>query len=508
MAKELNKPNFYTEGNRLIFKPELFFYNLYDDIHELDDKELKVLNRITEIEFPDGIGSVDEEVWMALADSSDEGEPCFLDNIHWVDFSQAVDLTKDLYVSYLLNLTSVVLPPNLTSLEEVNFERCPSLAEVHMHTLGTPYSITRDADRRLTLYASEVLDDFYKVFNDNEKRLAFARDVNTLVVPKSDAARITALLENEPLPDDLQLTVKPLSKSYSIPTNQASINRKTVRAAQKAAEEAEYQRRYKAAFEEVMNSIAAEDENMEDMVFMVNGVPFRMKYVRGGTFSLGHQRYDEHYDFTLHSFMMSETVITQTQWRAVMGNNPSKHKICMLFDRPNHPVEQVNPRDIDQFLVNLFCKTNTNFRLPNRAEWQYAAKGGVKAHGYRYAGSDNVDEVAWHSGNGGNTTHAVKGKKPNELGLYDMCGNVLEMCDGTIPQNYIDRPIVNPKPWEDGQIVNGCTMFTDCCGGDVMNGPESKFGDCSVEMSSGNTYRDDKDDLLGFRIICDVPKKK
>ncbi len=105
-----------------------------------------------------------------------------------------------------------------------------------------------------------------------------------------------------------------------------------------------------------------------------------------------------------------------------MGKNPSNWKGASL------PVEQVSWNDCQEFVKKLNTLTGKKFRLPTEAEWEYAARGGGKSKGYKYSGSNSIDGVAWYSSNSGNKTHDVKTKLPNELGLYDMSGNVSEWC--------------------------------------------------------------------------------
>lgn len=191
--------------------------------------------------------------------------------------------------------------------------------------------------------------------------------------------------------------------------------------------------------------------------FTVNGVSFTMKLVEGGTFRMGAQKSNsngQNYDseanndespvhsVTLSNYYMAETEVTQALWKAVMGNNPS------YFKGDNLPVEYVSWDDCQEFINKLNQKTGKNFRLPTEAEWEYAAKGGKKSKSYKYSGSNNVDEVCWYWKNSGDKylkdndgdwtpykinnnnckTHVVKSKLPNELGLYDMSGNVSEWC--------------------------------------------------------------------------------
>ena len=174
-----------------------------------------------------------------------------------------------------------------------------------------------------------------------------------------------------------------------------------------------------------------------------------MVYVEGGTFTMGataEQGSDADDDekpahqVTLSSFYICKHEVTQEEWEAVMGSNPSNMKGKRL------PVEQVTWTDCLTFINKLNSLTGKHYRLPTEAEWEYAARGGNRSNGYKYSGSNTHGNVAWFSINSGDKTHEVMTKSPNELGLYDMSGNVMEWCsDWYDSEYYAISPSNNPK---------------------------------------------------------------
>ena len=177
----------------------------------------------------------------------------------------------------------------------------------------------------------------------------------------------------------------------------------------------------------------------KNQTFTVNGVSFDMIAVEGGTFTMGataEQASDAYSDekpthqVTLSSYYIGKTEVTQELWQAVMGSNPSG------FSGANLPVEKVSWEDCQIFIAILNELTGKYFRLPTEAEWEYAARGGSKSQGYKYSGSNTVDDVAWYPSNSSSKTHPVATKAPNELGIYDMSGNVLEWCRDWYSSSY------------------------------------------------------------------------
>lgn len=189
----------------------------------------------------------------------------------------------------------------------------------------------------------------------------------------------------------------------------------------------------------------------EDRLVTVGSVTFTMIPVKGGTFQMGatkeqtgEARKDEKpvHTVTLDNFQIGETEVSQALWREVMGSNPSTYKGNDL------PVTNVTWEDCQEFIKKLNERTGKQFRLPTEAEWEFAARGGTAYKGYMFSGSDEVRSVAWHNRDSNRDRHngpyAIKSKDPNELGIYDMSGNVNEWCQDWFG-DYTADPQTNPQ---------------------------------------------------------------
>ena len=175
------------------------------------------------------------------------------------------------------------------------------------------------------------------------------------------------------------------------------------------------------------------------MVLSVGNETYKLVYVDGGTFTMGATReqgsdaFDNEkpsHSVTLSSYHIGETEVTQALWQAVMGSLPSDiSSYSYDLKGSQHPVCYVSWEDCQRFIRRLNSLTGQHFHLPTEAQWEYAARGGSKSRGYKYSGSNDVGNVAWYMDNtNAKGTHPVKTKSPNELGLYDMSGNVWEWC--------------------------------------------------------------------------------
>jgi formylglycine-generating enzyme required for sulfatase activity len=229
-------------------------------------------------------------------------------------------------------------------------------------------------------------------------------------------------------------------------------------------------------------------------VSVVQPIEPEMVKVDGGTFTMGctNEQGDDCFDnetpshqVTLSSFYIAKTTVTQKEWIAIMGNNPSYYLV--LGD--NIPVNRVSWDGVQDYIAKLNALTGKNYRLPTEAEWEFAARGGNKSEGYKYSGSNNIDEVAWYSGNSGNgRIHPVGQKAPNELGLYDMSGNIWEWCSDWYG-NYSNDSQNNPAgaPAGSSKVTRGGSIW-----GDAITARVSwRFGCPSNTVDVG----------IGFRLV-------
>lgn len=204
----------------------------------------------------------------------------------------------------------------------------------------------------------------------------------------------------------------------------------------------------------------------------------KMIPVQGGTFHFG-----DKVSVTVSDFKIGKYPVTQKQWREIMGNNPS------YFKGDDLPVETVSWYEAVEFIQKLNKLTGKTYRLPTEAEWEYAARGGAKSKGFLYAGGMELDKVAWYEGNSNDKTHPVGSKAPNELGLYDMSGNVWEWCADWYG-DYAEKSEIEVNPRGPGEGA-----FRVHRGGGWYN----YAGDCrmSIRGLDAPGYRGG---ILGFRL--------
>ena len=201
------------------------------------------------------------------------------------------------------------------------------------------------------------------------------------------------------------------------------------------------------------------------------GISFKMIHVDGGTFMMGANKGDKNaypdekpaHEVKLSEYWIGETQVTQALWEAVMGENPSKFK-----GNPNLPVECVSWEDCKEFIRLLNKLTGKKFRLPTEAQWEFAARGGNfgKDTRYLYAGSNDANDIAWFEENSMMKTHPVGQKIPNELGIYDMSGNVWEWCNDWYDNNYSNSPTHDPMGSDYGthNVVRGGSWGDNAAG--------------------------------------------
>ena len=212
----------------------------------------------------------------------------------------------------------------------------------------------------------------------------------------------------------------------------------------------------------------------------VNAQPeIEMVFVEGGPYLMETGSCDSEERTTtkinVASFYIGKYEVTQVQWQTVMGENPSGFSGC-----ENCPVDSVSWNDVQEYIRKLNSQTGKNYRLPTETEWEYAAKGGRKTNGFIYSGSNNLQDVAWYEDNSENKTHKVGLLRPNELGIYDMTGNVNEWC----------LDLVN------FELNNICGIMR---GGSL--GEDADWCTINIRSRAEPVYRDNS---IGFRLVLPV----
>jgi len=226
---------------------------------------------------------------------------------------------------------------------------------------------------------------------------------------------------------------------------------------------------------------------------IANGRKFfepEMVFVEGGTFQMGSISGESddkpiHLE-TLRSFNIGKYEVTQAQWKAVMGTNPSDFTGCN-----NCPVETVSWNEVQEFIMQINSQTGKNYRLPSEAEWEYAAKGGKGEGEFPISDSESLNSTAWFVENSNSEPHGVGGKKPNELGVYDMIGNLWEWCaDWYGDCNSNNETNLTGKSSGKSRVIRGGSWYND-----------SSF--CNTTFRMG--YEPNNSDrYVGFRLVLPV----
>ncbi|MCQ2194976.1 MAG: formylglycine-generating enzyme family protein [Paludibacteraceae bacterium] len=255
--------------------------------------------------------------------------------------------------------------------------------------------------------------------------------------------------------------------------------------------------------------MAQENAAIKDTVIQVNGVSFTMVAVQGGTFKMGAQNSDaegDNYDtdamtneaplhrVTLSDYYIGQTEVTQALFRVVMESVPDNKWNSSYGLGDNYPAYYISWDDTQKFIARLDSLTGKKFRLPTEAEWEFAARGGVKTTNCKYSGANSIDSVAIYYDNFGkkNFSNApVMTKAPNELGLYDMSGNVYEWCSDWFGP-YSSAAVTNPK----GALTNS---FRIVRGG----GWRYKAQNCRVSTRDYLNPEKKSQAFVGFRIVME-----
>jgi len=235
--------------------------------------------------------------------------------------------------------------------------------------------------------------------------------------------------------------------------------------------------------------------NGQDYIENVYNINMKMIWVEGGDFMMGctSEQGDCYANekpirrVMVDGFYIGMLEVTQLQWTIIMGINPSKRK------GEDFPVENITWEEAMEFCRKLSKKTGRKYSLPTEAQWEYAARGGKNTEGTKYAGSNNIEEIAWIGNNSNQGTHKCGTKKANELGIFDMTGNVWEWCRDWYSDSYDLYDTNNPTGARDS---NGYERV--CRGGDYEGEPRT----CRICFRGGFANSDYGHDDIGLRVVC------
>lgn len=260
-------------------------------------------------------------------------------------------------------------------------------------------------------------------------------------------------------------------------------------------------RSYEFSLDKIGTNSNNNNNNSSNYTETAYGISMKMVWVEGGSFKMGSDIGDSDeqpvHNVTLDGYWIGATEVTQAQWELVMGTDirQQRDKLDSSWsirgEGSNYPMYYVNYDEAKEFCRRLSERTGRSYTLPTEAQWEYAARGGRDGvrDNYAYSGSNSIGSVAWYGGNSGNSTNPVGRKSPNQLGLYDMSGNLWEWCLDRYGE-YSSSSQANPTGPSSGdrQVIRGCSW-------------SSRESDCRV-ANRGGTYPSYRDFNYGFRVVC------
>ena len=482
-----------------ICRVEAPLYHSYTDTIEITDNKVQIAAKLKPAFGYIQINSTPEQDAKVLIDGQEQKSLTPFTAGPIASGEHVIQVIKEMYNS--VSQTITVYDNETTNL---NVEMQANFATLTINTIENADIRINNEVKAFNQWQGRIYPGIYTLESSLDKHHTAKQDVELKATDN-----ISINLSPEPICGSLDVITVPISASIYIDDKEVGSTPETIKNLLIGEHKLEI---IKPGFTNIVRNISIKEDSLTEVsinlendsisgfvrsfsklayIERTRDLNLEMTLVKGGSFMMGCNNYDDcedderpEHQVTLDDFYIGTFETTYAQWRTLMEEDIPSTKDSQT------PVVGVSWEDVTIFIKQLNKLTGKKYRLPTEAEWEYAAKGGTLTKGYTYSGSDNLDEIAWYNENHGNDLKPVGKKNPNELGLYDMCGNVWEWCEDT-HKYYQKKAQTNP-------LVTSGGDYRICRGGSYS----SKASECRV-TNRMSVFHNESFGNLGFRLVLE-----